>query len=357
LELTTLGIDDIWLAQNIMKGIIIPLLLTSITLFINSLFSKYVIHAHVKGVYKNFLIQYSRQVCDLFDKLYKYKIDTSMIIRFLLFIYGILAGVFFYFILVQCFLYISQSSFFNDMLPFSLYYNYLNADDVVTKNTYTLYIVSFFNIFSIVAIILNGSIIEIIDLRGYLYPKYREDLSLLFWSKISYYFYYFLIGMLVGINLLILLFSIGAVASFHSPNQNLSFSLVYFIDILANLITQVPTLYVILIIICYAVGICLSMYQIYLFFIMSIGFSVMYKHKITSFYINDLPHIHIKTECGETSGQLKNMQDKSLMILSENDVIKAIRWDKIKMMEIKNKDENSKMNLITSPEATDNNKP
>lgn len=336
-----------------MTGIIIPLLLTSITLFVNSSFSKYITHAHIKGAYKNFLIQYSYQVCDLLDRLYKYEIETSIIIRFLIFIYGILAGFILQSILIQCFLYISHYSFFNNMLPFSLYYNYLNADNIVTKNIYYLYIVSSFNIFSIIAIILSSAVIQIFDLRGYIFPKYKEDLSLLFWSKINYYLYSFLIGLLVGINLLILLFSVDAVLNFHSSNQSFSFSFIYFIDILANLIMQVPTVYLILIIICYPVGICLSMYQIYLFFTMAIGFSVVYKHKITSFYINGLPHIHIKTECGDISGQLIDIQNKNLVTLNESGTLKAVSWNQVKIMEIKKTEEDNK----DLHEVVNNNKP
>lgn len=189
---------------------------------------------------------------------------------------------------------------------------------------------------------LCGFIIYIFDLREYLYPKCKEDLSLAFLSKIVYYFYHSFIGVLVGINLLILLFFMNAITNFHSGNQSFSFSLIYFIDILANIITHVPTLYIFLVIISHIAGIFLSLYYIYFLLTLSRGFSVLYKAKITSFYINDLPYIYIKTECGDVSGQLKNAEGKSLIILNDSDVIKAIPWNQIKVMEIKNKEEIAK---------------
>ncbi len=37
----------------------------------------------VKGMYKEFLIRNSNQVYELFDKLYKYRVDTSIVTKLL----------------------------------------------------------------------------------------------------------------------------------------------------------------------------------------------------------------------------------------------------------------------------------
>lgn len=356
MELTKLGINDVWILQAFITGIFIPFLFTLINSFFSRILKKINLPVEVKGIYKDFLIQHSRPVDDLFNKLSRYQMDTLIIIRIFSFLEGCLAGVFFFLILFQCFFYISQYSFFNDVPPFSLYYNYLNADNVITKNIYSLYLVSSFNIFSIFAIMFCGICLIIIDSRGYLFLKHKEDLSLVFWSKFIYHFYYFLIGLLVGINLPVFLFSIGTVANFYPTNQSFSFSLEYFIDTLGNLIVQVPSMYLVLVILCYVLGITLTIYEIYLFSMIIIGLSVVYKHRITTFYVDQLPHVQIKTECGDVSGQLKNVQNKSLIILNENDVIKAIPWNQIKVMEIKNKEVNSKLDMTISSETAENKK-
>jgi len=52
------------------------------------------------------------------------------------------------------------------------------------------------------------------------------------------------------------------------------------------------------------------------------------------------PYIRLKTERGEVVGQLNDAKNKSMIILNENGVFKAIPWDQIKTIEIKNTGEN-----------------
>ena len=61
---------------------------------------------------------------------------------------------------------------------------------------------------------------------------------------------------------------------------------------------------------------------------------------ITNFYICDFPDIKITTNHGETKGKLKDIKNKSFVTLSENNVLKTVKWNKIEIMEIKNRNKN-----------------
>ena len=74
---------------------------------------------------------------------------------------------------------------------------------------------------------------------------------------------------------------------------------------------------------------------------------------IKNSYKYDFPYIKIKTESGEVKGQLTDIQNKSLVTLSEKNVYGVVPWDKIEIMEVFNSSKNEYFvfdnGSITSP--------
>ncbi|HEY5534890.1 MAG TPA: hypothetical protein VIL99_08165 [Ignavibacteria bacterium] len=55
---------------------------------------------------------------------------------------------------------------------------------------------------------------------------------------------------------------------------------------------------------------------------------------IADFYKYDFPEVKIITEHGEIKGQLRDIQNKSQVILIENGIMKTVPWNKIEIMEV-----------------------
>lgn len=346
--------DNVWLTQTIITGLLIPLLIIPINLYFSIIFKKLYLHAQVKDKYKAFLMEHSRSVDDLCYILYKYKYDTSIFTRIIFFIEGGLVGIICWMQLGHLFSYISELRGFNGLFPFLLYYNLYHDVILFSKNIDFLYLVASFNIFSV---IISG-IISILMLffisKHYNEPQFKESFILTKWSRFFYHSYSFLIGVLIGINFWILVFTIGALANFHSVDQKFSFGFSCFIDIWTNLKIQIPTYGAYLIILMYLLGIFISVRGIILLYQTITSFSFNFKKKVKDFYIDKLPYIRIKTEFGDFSGQLNDIQNKSLLTLSEGEVLKAVPWDQIKVIEIKKSEDGSKPNIKIFPETTEN---
>lgn len=256
--------------------------------------------------------------------------------------------------LVYLFFYISQLHGFNKLFPFLFYYNQYNSIILITKNIDFLYLVASSNIFSVIVSLLISILMLFFISKRYNEPQFKESFILTKWSRYFYHFYSFLIGILIGINFWILFFTIGALANFHSTNQSFSFSFTCFSDIWANLKIQIPTVDAYFVILMYLLGIFISFRSIILLYQMIISFSINFKQRVTEFYIDKLPYILIKTEFGDLSGQVTDIQNKLLITLSEGGVLKAIPWEQIKIMEIKKPEKNSKSNMKFLPETTEN---
>lgn len=343
-----------WLTQAIITGLLIPLLIIPINFYFSIIFNKLYLHTQVKEKYKAFLMEHSKSVDDLCYIFYKYKYDTSVFTRSLFFIEGGLGGIICWMQLVYLFLYISQLHGFNKLFPFLFYYNQYNNTILITKNIDFLYLVASFNVFSVIISLLISILMLFFISKHYNEPQYKENFILTKWSRFFYHSYSFLIGILIGINFWILYFTIGALANFHSINQSFSFSITCFSDIWTNLKIQIPTIDVYFIILMYLLGIFISFRGIILLYQMIKSFSNNFKQKVTNFYIDKLPYILIKTECGDIHGQVTDIQNKSLITLSEDGVFKAVPWDQIKIMEVKKLEENSKLNMKFLPETTEN---
>lgn len=72
-------------------------------------------------------------------------------------------------------------------------------------------------------------------------------------------------------------------------------------------------------------------------------------NSITEFYKPDFPYIIIKTESGEIKGQLIDIQNKYLISLYENNILKMVPWKKIEIIEVTliNKNEHTILDNIS----------
>lgn len=333
-------LDDFdWLIQAIVTGGLLPILYSFIEALLSRLFKSKYLPAPGKSEYINFLIANSKSVSDLFYNLEKYKQDTSM--KYFWGIEGGAIGALFSMALFFFCSMIFTIRGFNKFALFEPYYNYFYCGQ---KDIDLLSIVMSFNLFSLIAILIIALFLYFLYSKGYNEPKLTEELSLKKWSKYAYYVHWFSMGILIGTNGVVLYFTLW----FHDVFIKLiSRSTIGFINYGASIGV-----------------ICVYLISIMMSLIFSISihnstnlFSSLFKQKITDSYIDDLPCLRIKTDVGDVSGKLHDVQNDSLIILNEGCISKAIRWDRVKIMEIEKTDVNNKMAMKFLPQTNENNKP
>ncbi len=69
---------------------------------------------------------------------------------------------------------------------------------------------------------------------------------------------------------------------------------------------------------------------------------------ITNYYQCRFPYIKIKTGSGGVTGQLEDIKNKSLIALNEKNVLKIVPWDKIEILEASNINTNESIILDDS---------
>lgn len=155
------------------------------------------------------------------------------------------------------------------------------------------------------------------------------------WIKYVYASHWLLIGYLLGIYMLIYslipyylqTYSIEYLYDFSDHEYNYT----YFFDIYNSMKINLPYFqyieYIFALGLIYSVGCFLIAY--------SINRLLSYEtiETITYFYQNSFPYIKIKTGNGEIEGQIKEIRNKSLITLSEKNVLTLVPWDKIEIME------------------------
>ncbi|WP_156161044.1 MULTISPECIES: hypothetical protein [unclassified Methanosarcina] len=300
----------------IITSLIIPLLCIPIQAYFSSHFNKNYLPALGKIAYQNFLIINSKPIGDLYHKIEKYKQDTWK--KNVWFVEGAPIGALFsMFLFISCFV-ISQIRGFNNFILLSPYYSYLNYGH---NDKDLIMILITLNIFTLVVSMIISFYLIVFYSKGYLEPKLTKELSLKRSSKYFYYSIWFSMGIIIGFNAIVLFFTI------------------YFDDVVIKLITSSLTglinYFVSLCFICvYLVSIGLSCVFIIMLYNNAKLFSNLFKQKINDYYIDDFPHLRIKTNAVEISGKIDDIQNESLIILNDGSTVKAIRWDQITSMEI-----------------------
>lgn len=328
--------DFHWLFEAIIASLVIPLLCIPIKAKWSSLFNKNDLPSLGKIAYRNFLIINSKPISDLFYKIEKYKQDTRM--KGFWFVEGAPIGALFsMFLFLSCFV-ISQIRGFNNFLLFAPYYSYLSYGH---KDKDLIMILITLNLFTLSVDMIISLSQYVLYSKGYLEPKLTKEFSLKKRSKYFYYSIWFSMGIVIGFNVIVLFFTI------------------WYDDVVVKLIesslTGLINYIVSLGFICvYLFSIGMSGVFIILLYSNAKLFSNLFKQKINDSYIDDFPHIRIKTNTGDISGKIDDIQNESLIILNDGHAVKAIRWDQITTMEIEKQDEDSKLNMRLLPEVTGN---
>lgn len=94
-----------------------------------------------------------------------------------------------------------------------------------------------------------------LESKDHLLPNLTKNMSLTKWSKFVYYSYWFLAGVLIGIHIFILFFTLDAILKFNLADLDFSISWIYFYSIFTNLKTQIPNEKILAIISPYIYGI------------------------------------------------------------------------------------------------------
>lgn len=107
-----------------------------------------------------------------------------------------------------------------------------------------------------------------------------------------------------------------------------------------NLIVKIPSVKKLDILETYCYGFIASITSITVIYVNCIRiFPIYFKTLLNNFYTNKFPDVLIKSEFGDVKGQLYNFQNKEMIMLNENGVLKAVPWNQIRIIEIKNKEE------------------
>lgn len=150
-------------------------------------------------------------------------------------------------------------------------------------------------------------------------------------SALVYLSFWSFIGVIIGFNLLIFLATLGMFYKFSIFPDSFSFNLITFINIYTSLETDV--VYLNLYEIIFFVGVFLCLINIILVYTWIIWFSYEVKRLITNFFRYDFPEVKITTENNEIKGKLNDVLSKTLVTVSEKNMIKMVPWDKIETME------------------------
>lgn len=327
-----------WLSNINILQILIPALIGLFTPILLTHFnSKYSIKKE-KNKYLSFLKYQSHTVNDFLIIISTYKAKTSA--RYFILIEGILIGFVFPYKISDYIAYIFKilaNTFLVKILPNLIVYT-LPSYSIKDFNVNFFLIISSFNYLSVAVAIFIFVWIIFLEEKDYSLPKIKEDMSLTKRSLFVYYSYWFLTGLLIGINIFILFFTLIVIFNFNPKDQNLSISWTCLSNIFTNLITQMTAEKGLGITASYVYGFYASISAILLTLRCIIDFTFNFNKLIDYFYITKFPHILIKTDSGDILGQLYDFRNESIIMLKENEVFKAIPWDQIKTIEITNKE-------------------
>jgi hypothetical protein len=308
--------DFDWLLRAIIASFVIPFLCIPINHKWSSLFSKNDLPGIGKIAYRNFLIINSKPISEVFSKIEKYKRNTWM--KCFWFIEGIPLGIItFIILLISCFM-ISEIRGFNNLFLLKPFYSYLNYGQ---KDKDLVGILIVINLLSGLMLIVISLYHTFFISKGYREPKLTEKLSLKKSSKYYYYSIWFSMGLIIGSNILILYYTYcfyGVVIEFIKSSFNgdifYTFSLI-FISI-------------------YILSIGMGCVLIISYYNHTKLFSNLFKQMVQDSYIDEFPHIRIKTNGEYILGKIDNILNESLIILNDGHLVKAIRWDHITTMVI-----------------------
>lgn len=328
------------LSNITISQILIPSIIILFPSIILTHFNRIYSRRQEKTKYLNFIKNNSESVNSFISKISTYESYTSA--KYFFLFEGILIGMLYSFKIISYIVSISDilvNSFLIKMFPYIILYILPTYNNTTDQNVNFLVFVSYFNNLNIafLGVIFIWSLF--LELKDYDFPKITENMSLTKWSMLVYYSYWFLMGILMGINIFILFFTIFAILNFAPEGQNFPISMTHFSSILTNLKIQMPTEKGSHIIRSYLFSFVVAFGAFCILYRCIIGFPIYFQKLIKDFYMPKFPRLLIKTESGDIFGQLCDFQNKSVLMLNENKVFKAVPWDQIRAIEMTNKEE------------------
>jgi len=200
-------INSDWVTQVIVTGItgiIIPILVIPINVYFSNKFNNKGLHVQGRNEYRNFLIDNSKPIDNLFYKLDRYKYDTTM--KYLFFLEGVPLGLLLFVCLLLLSITLSKINGINKIGFFTVYHNFFYEGQ---NDIDLLSVVLSFNLFPLIMVVTIAFFFYIFNFKRYTEPKLTEELSLKKCSKYIYYSYWFSIGLIIGLNIGVLLFTIS----------------------------------------------------------------------------------------------------------------------------------------------------
>lgn len=284
-----------------------------------------------KSQYIKILKRSIPSIWDFFDAKLDYKVD-SIFYYFSFTVVGFLFGA-----------YISQYLFVEVLTKLVDYwfsgfsdFSYIESLSFI-KNIDPMYIelitLSGLNIFTF--IVFFGVPFYVIFIRSQtrLKPQFTSSCKIKRWLKYAYSSHWFFFGFLIGVYLVIYHFGSSFFREYSFIYTHTEYPKIGIVYLYNSMRINLPYFqYIECVFICGMVNTIFSF--IFLYAVSSRIFNYVIE-EITDFYQPNFPYIKLKTGNGYIEGSLKDVQNKSLITLSKNNVLTIVPWDKIEIMEVR----------------------
>lgn len=331
--------------SNPRPEILIPAILGLLAESISAYLNKRHLIKQEKNKYLNFIRSNSQPVDDFLQKIALYKAYTGA--KYFLLIEGFLFAIILSSKIIDYVRSISSilgNTFLNEIFPNLILYMNQTYDNPIDLYVDFFVLVSYLNYLSVAFTIFVFIWILFLESKDYALPKLAKNKSITPWSIVIYYNYWVFLGAIIGIDIVIIFFTLYAIYFFGPDDKN--FSISYISNTITNISMKIPTEKTIDIIAPYAYGLVASVGTLLINIHYIKIFPIFFKALIYEFYSLKFPYILIKSGSGKVSGQLYDFLDDDILMLNENKVLKAVPWSQIRTMEIKNKEEQKEIQVI-----------
>lgn len=308
---------------NIITQLLIPIILIIITCVIQEPVKIY-LSSHEKSQHIRILKLNFPSISKFFNAQLDYKIG-SILCYFIFTLVGVPFGVYITEYLFEKVVTFLMFSNFNYIESISFMKN-IGPTDIVLISFSCLNILTFviFYCFPLYTIFLIP--------QSRFKPQLTSHGKIKWWLKYVYSFHWSFFGFIIGVNLAIYhlapyIFDMYSLLYIEQEYSNISI-----IDLYTSMKTNLP--YFQYIEALFVGGMLATILCFFFICTMSILISSRVTEKMADFYQQSFPYIKLKTGNGNIEGSLKDIQNKSLITLRDNNVLTIVPWDKIEIMEI-----------------------
>lgn len=326
---------------NLISQLLIPVILIITTCIVQEPLKTY-LSSHEKSQYIKILKQNFPSIFDFFSAKLDYKVDIFF--HYFLFSYfGILLGIY-----ITENLYVEVVNYLIDYW-FSNFSYIESISFIENIGPIDIELITFSSLNVLIFIIFFGFPLYIYFIISQVRfkPQLTSHGKIKMWLKYVYSFHWLFFGFLIGVNLSIYhlapyIFDIYSIHFIEPEYSNVSI-----VDLYTSMKTNLS--YLQYIEAAFSLGMISTISCFILIYALSVKFSNRVIEKITDFYQPSFPYIKLKTGNGNIEGSLKDIQNKSLITLSENNVLTIVPWDKIEIMEVRHPAINEYLGADDSP--------